>query len=287
MYKRRIPVITESDKALPYYLVDVGSNWNQEHIVRPNGYLYQWIQCVEGEGELLTGGRAFRVKEGTAMLLYKGVPHEYYAVSRSWIVDWIVFDGHQVEPFLKETAGIPTSGVFYVSRPDIFSARIQSLLDVEQADGTLTSLQCSSKIYSLLTDIMQYTSLNPNTSATSLHYRLKPLFQYIEQHYSKPLTLEVLAEVTGMTPQHLCTIFKKATNLRIFQYINSVRIKNSKELLLQHPHMQIKEIAYSAGFEDANYFCTVFKKLEQISPNQFRRLHQGGKQNFADQEFPY
>ncbi|WP_376745685.1 hypothetical protein [Paenibacillus sedimenti] len=31
------------------------------------------------------------------MLLLKGISHEYYAVSPTWIVDWIVFDGHQVE----------------------------------------------------------------------------------------------------------------------------------------------------------------------------------------------
>ncbi|MFC0211560.1 AraC family transcriptional regulator [Paenibacillus chartarius] len=273
MYKRRIPVITESDKELPYYLVDVGSNWNQEHIVRPNGYLYQWIQCVQGEGELLTEGKTFRVKEGTAMLLFKGVPHEYYAVSPSWIVDWVVFDGHQVESFLKQTAGIHTNGVFYVSRPDLFASKIQSLFDIEQLNGTLTSLQGSSVIYSLLTDIVQYTSMSPNNSANSLNFKLKPLFDYIERNFNKPLTLEDMAEITGVTPQHLCTVFKKTTNIRIFQYINSVRIKKSKELLLQNPHMQIKEIAALAGFEDANYFCSVFKKFEQLSPNQFRKIH--------------
>lgn len=273
MYKRRIPVITESDKELPYYLVDVGSNWNQEHVVRPKGYLYQWIQCIKGEGELLTEGRTYRVKEGMAMLLFKGVPHEYYAVSPSWIVDWIVFDGHQVEPFLKRTAGIPTSGVFYVSKPDMFLSKIQSALDILQSEITLKSIQCSSVIYSLLTDIVQYTSVNANNSASNLNFKLKPLFHYIEQNFNKPLALEDLAEITGMTPQHLCTVFKKSTNIRIFQYIHSVRIKKSKELLLQTPPMQIKEIAALVGFEDANYFCSVFKKLEQISPNQFRKIH--------------
>lgn len=273
MTKRYIPLITESDKELPYYLVDVGQQWNQEHVIRPNGYLYQWIQCVEGEGELLLDGKAFRVKEGTAMLLFKGAAHEYYAISSSWIVDWIVFDGQQVEHFLKHTAGISASGVFYVSRPDVFTARNQSILDIGQADGTLKSIQCSSIIYGLLTDIMQYTSTQPDNSATNLNIRLKPLFNYIEQNLSKPLTLDDLAEMTGYTPQHLCTVFKKTTGIRIFQYINSVRIKKSKELLLQHPHLQVKEVASLTGFEDVNYFCSVFKKHEQLSPSQFRKIH--------------
>lgn len=273
MTKRLIPVITETDKELPYYVLDVGSDWNQEHVIRPNGYLFQWIQCIKGEGELLTAGRTYRVKEGTGMLLLKGIPHEYHAITSSWIVDWIVFDGHQVEHFLKHTAGIQTSGAFYLSRPDIFLTRIRSIMDILQSDSALKSIKCSSVIYSLLTDIMQYTSINPNNSSSNQHYRLIPLFDYIEQNCDRPLELNAMAEVTGVTPQHLCTLFKRTTNIRIFQYINSVRIRKSKELLLQNPGMKIKEIAHLSGFEDVNYFCSVFKKLEQISPGQFRKIN--------------
>lgn len=177
-----------------------------------------------------------------------------------------------MEPFLRQTAGTQSSGALYVLRPDILLSKIQHLLDIQQSEGNLKGIQCSSVIYSLLTDIVQYTSIHPNHSAIHLNNKLKPLFDYIDQNFSRPLTLEVMAEITGVTPQHLCTVFKKTTNVRVFQYINSVRIKKSKELLLQNPQMQIKEIAYLTGFEDANYFCTVFKNLEQISPNQFRKL---------------
>ncbi len=206
------------------------------------------------------------------MLLFKGIPSEYYAISPTWIVDWIVFDGHQVEHFLKHAAGIKTAGALYLSRPDIFLSIFRSLLDADELDYTLISIKYSSIIYSLLTNIVQYASINPNHSASNQYFRLKPLFNYIEQNFDKPLTLEDMADVIGVTPQHLCTVFKRTTNIRIFQYINSVRIKKSKELLLQNPHIQIKEIALMAGFEDANYFSSVFRKLEQISPNQFRKL---------------
>lgn len=270
---RYIPIITESDRDLPFYLVQAGRNWNQEHIVRPHGYFYQWIQCVEGEGELLVEGKTFRVKEGMALLLLKGAAHEYYAVSPSWIVDWIVFDGHQVEVFLKRAAGIASSGVLFISRPEVFTAQLQAILDIEHSDIPLKGVQCSNMIYTLLTYILQYTSTQPNNSATKLNIRLKPLFHYIEQNIAQPLTLEDMAAITEYTPQHLCTVFKKSTGIRIFQYVNSVRIKKSKELLLQYPHMQVKEIASLTGFEDVNYFCSVFKKHEQLSPSQFRKVY--------------
>ncbi|WP_168120041.1 AraC family transcriptional regulator [Paenibacillus sp. HB172176] len=271
--RRYIPVITESDKELPYYLVNAGQQWDQEHVIRPNGYLYQWIQCVEGEGELRLDGKTYRVKPGMGMLLFKGAEHEYYALASSWIVDWVVFDGHQVDAFLKRNAGIASSGVYYVSRPDILLDTIRQVLDIGQTDTALKGIQCSGVMYTLLTQIVQYTSLLPNNSATSLNFKLKPLFDYIEQNYNRPLTLEGMADVIGVTPQHLCNVFKKTTHLRLFQYIQSVRIKKSKELLLLHPHLQVQEIAALTGFEDPNYFCSVFKKHEQLSPNQYRKIY--------------
>lgn len=273
MNEKVFPVITETEKQLPYYLLGVGLNWDQEHVKCPDGYHYQWIQSIKGEGELITSGRTFRITEGTAMVLMKGVPHEYYAISPNWIVEWIVFDGTSVESFLKNIADIKTSGAFYVSRPEVFSARIHNAMDIEKSGSTLKSIKCSSLIYSLLTDIVQFASTIPNNSALNQHYKLAPLFHYIETNYASPLALEDLAEVIGVTPSHLCVLFKKVTNIRIFQYINSFRIKKSKELLIQNPQMQIKEIAFATGFEDVNYFCSVFKKQEKLTPSQFRKIY--------------
>jgi AraC-like DNA-binding protein len=37
--------------------------------------------------------------------------------------------------------------------------------------------------------------------------------------------------------------------------------------------MQIKEVSILSGFEDVNYFCSTFKKLEKITPGEFRRVY--------------
>ena len=273
MKNKMISMLTESDKKLPYYCLGAGYDWEQEHVECPNGYFYQFIYTVEGEGELRTNGRFFQVKEGNAMLLFKGVDHEYFAKSSSWKTHWVVFDGHQVDHFLKHTLGIDTSCAIYVANPDVFLSNIRTIMEIEKSTMSLKSIKNSNVIYSLLLDIYQYSSKNPNNSVAIQHSRLTPLFTFIDQNYHKPLVLEEMAHVVGITPQHLCTVFKKTTNSRIFQYIHSVRIKKSKELLLQHPHLHIKEIAHLVGFEHVNYYCSVFKKLEYISPSQYRKMY--------------
>lgn len=103
--------------------------------------------------------------------------------------------------------------------------------------------------------------------------RIKPVIEYIDENYNRLITLSDLSEVLKVTPQHLCNMFKKVTSQRVFEYINLKRIQKSKELLLQQEQLQIKEISSIVGFDDVSYFCSLFRKIEQISPGEFRRLH--------------
>lgn len=48
-----------------------------------------------------------------------------------------------------------------------------------------------------------------------------------------------------------------------------LRIKKAKELL-KNDSMSIKEVGYSVGYSDPNYFSKVFKKYEGISPTEYK-----------------
>lgn len=268
------PVVTDYELKLPYSIVGVGCFYNQEHIIRPNGHPhYQWIQCHHGEGVLKIEGATYPIEENQAMLLYPEVPHEYYASSVNWEVDWVILSGLHIEDFFNRTAEIKKSGVYFVSHPDIILTKIRKALAIELSDNPIKSLECSRIAYDLLVDILKSSSLKSDNSMDHRFTRLKPLFDFIEINHYKALSLEDLSAVVGVTPQHLCVLFKKVTHVRIFEYINFVRIKKSKEYLLQNMNMPIKEIAGLSGYEDTSYFCSIFKKIEQVSPNEFRKLY--------------
>jgi YesN/AraC family two-component response regulator len=122
-------------------------------------------------------------------------------------------------------------------------------------------------------DILKFSSLKYDSSIVSQYSKLKPLLDFLDQNYDKNLTLTELAQVVSLTPQYLCTSFKKITTHTISEYINLIRIKKSKELLLQSKDIQIKELARIVGYNDVSYFCSIFRKLEQMSPIEFKKLH--------------
>jgi AraC-like DNA-binding protein len=274
MKKMIFPLISEFELKLPYYIAGVGCLYDQEHITRPNGYpFYQWIQCHHGKGKLIIDGNTYDVAENQGMLLFPNIAHEYYAVADTWEVDWIIFGGLYIEEFFKTTAEIKKSGVYFISQPNVILSKIRKAFEIEQSDSTTKSLECSRIAYDILMNIFKFSSQKSDSSIANQYNRLKSLIDFIDQNYNKPLTLTDLSEVAGITPQHLCSLFKKITNQRVFEYINLIRIKKSKELMLQNKDMQIKEIGRLVGFNDISYFCFMFKKVEQMSPNEFKKLH--------------
>jgi AraC family transcriptional regulator, arabinose operon regulatory protein len=267
------PTITDKESKLPFYLAGVGYQHEQEHVVRPNGYPYfQWIQGYHGEGEIITADGTYKVRENQGMLLYPDEPHEYYSITNFWKVDWIILGGHQVAEFLKNS-GMDKTGIYYVSQPDLLLSKIRNALNMAKSGDTMWSLDCSIMVYDFLISLTKYTSLEGTGSALQRYSKLKPVFDYIEENYKKQLSLEELANIISISPHHLCVLFRNTLNSRVFEYVNNVRIQKSKELILTGRDRRIKEISRLAGFEDLSYFCSVFRKIERVSPGEFKKLH--------------
>ncbi|MFA9377418.1 MAG: PocR ligand-binding domain-containing protein [Lachnotalea sp.] len=98
---------------------------------------------------------------------------------------------------------------------------------------------------------------------------IKRAFAYISKHYSENLTLEDLAEYVHLNPTYFSTVFKQSSGSSFKEYLNMIRIEESKHLLL-NTNYAILDIAIAVGFEDQGYFSKVFKKLTGLTPRQYR-----------------
>jgi AraC family transcriptional regulator, arabinose operon regulatory protein len=267
------PVVTEIEKGLPLYLTGVGCHYRQEHVKRPEGYpTFQWIQCYNGEGELLLRNDRYLIGPQQGMFLYPNVAHEYYEIKAPWEVYWIGFDGYLVE-HLTNTLGFEESGVFHIINGDLVLGKMRRALTVAQSNEYFRGLECSNVVYELLLDLFRYISHSNDDSIQQQYLRLQPVFDYIEDNFSQVITLENLADTINVTPQHFCLLFKNVMKIRPFEYLNQVRINKSKDLMFAGRNLELKTIAKSVGYESGSYFCVVFKQIEGISPGQFQKLH--------------
>lgn len=96
---------------------------------------------------------------------------------------------------------------------------------------------------------------------------LEKLVLTIEARFSESdFNAEVLCEELGMSRSSLYRKLKSLTNESVNDFIRSVRLKKSLELLKQK-QLNISQVAYEVGFNSLSYFTSSFKKHFGFSPS--------------------
>lgn len=93
---------------------------------------------------------------------------------------------------------------------------------------------------------------------------------YIKQNRNQEITSKDICEHFSCSRSYMSTQFNKFKGKTIREYITELRIADAKALL-KHSTLNITEIAFSVGFSDANYFSYIFKKLNKLSPLEYRK----------------
>jgi two-component system response regulator YesN len=100
--------------------------------------------------------------------------------------------------------------------------------------------------------------------------KIEEAMQYIQDHYSNSnLSVEVLANVTGYTPNYFSKLFKEMTGINSGEYIRKVRIGKAKELL-QHDEYKVSDVAEMCGYINISHFYSAFKKDIGMTPSAYR-----------------
>lgn len=112
---------------------------------------------------------------------------------------------------------------------------------------------------------------------TLRHQRLiGKVMQYMQKHYSEQLTLQDLSKVVYLSPFYFSHVFKEQTGMTFVGYIANLRLSSAKQLL-RETLLPIAQIAEQVGYNEVNYFSRVFKKVEGLTPTEYRsRLAEQG-----------
>ncbi|WP_025742935.1 AraC family transcriptional regulator [Aquimarina pacifica] len=115
---------------------------------------------------------------------------------------------------------------------------------------------------------------NPKNKQTPVvhQHSIDRVFQYIDDHLDRDLSLNTIAEVAFYSPFHFHRIFKVITQETLNAYITRRRVEKAAADLL-HKKASITEIFQTYGFNDNATFTRTFKKYYGVSPTEFRKLN--------------
>jgi AraC-like DNA-binding protein len=207
-------------------------------------------------------------------LLFPGEWHSYQPEEKTgWDEYWIGFNGINMDNRVA-------SGFFKKQKP-VFNVGIQE--DIVQLYKQAISVAGNqeSGYQQMLAGIVNHLlGYAYSYDKQSLFEDLQVINQInkakiiMAENFNTCITPEDVAARVHMSYSWFRRIFKQYTGLAPIQYIQELKINRSKELLT-NTAMMVKEIAFEAGFNKTEYFCTTFKKRTGYTPDKYREFTQG------------
>lgn len=97
---------------------------------------------------------------------------------------------------------------------------------------------------------------------------------YLDKHYSESCSLDTMAERLNMSTSYLAHTFKNATGYSPGQYMIWRRIGEAQTLLITTKY-PVTQVATMVGYDNTNYFSSLFKKSVEMRPKEYRDYWHG------------
>lgn len=258
------------------YLQETGSlTAIKPHISsRQNLSSFLFFYVTEGQGTLSYKNQTYTMKKGDcAFIDCRNKYSQSSSPDNLWSLKWVHFNGSNLgQIYMKylERGGAPSFSVKN-EQSSFFNEVLDSIMEVASSSSYTRDMKINEELSKLLTLLMEY-SWNPektkNPGTKSLNISNVKIF--IDQKFEAKLSLDDVAKQFNVNKSYLLRVFKENTGLTVNNYILQRRILKAKNEL-RFSNKTLELIAEECGFDGANYFIRIFKKIEGITPGEYRK----------------
>jgi len=231
---------------------------------------YELHYLTKGTAEYALDGEIFHLQSGDYIFVQKELVHKTVCSTgseRLIICFADTFLDRRYSDIYKEFGAFK-----FLPLPLSVKIEAQELLKKLEQEYTQKAPYYLEMCSSLLQQLLLLFHRHICVSAKESHNKtiVQDAISYIEENYSTNLPLSLMAKRYAISPEHFSRTFKAVTGLGMKQYINHVRMNRAEELLETGTY-SIMEIATLCGFNDSNYFSTIFKKVKGVSPCKYKK----------------
>ena len=151
------------------------------------------------------------------------------------------------------------------------------ILALSQKNGFDSVLELLSILHDLSTSRNMRTLSDAGSTNEPLHYnsrRIEKVFEYMNAHYSRAITLSEVAKVANMPEASFSRFIKKRIGSTFIDSLNEIRLGHATRMLIDTTH-NVAEVAYKCGFNNISNFNRTFKKKKGCTPKEFRLSFSG------------
>ncbi len=234
---------------------------------------YQLLYITRGKGRFRSAslGGPIPLGRGSLFLLFPGEWHSYAPQEDTgWKEYWIGFEGAQMESWVKAGFFSPHRPIFEAGLQDDIVGLYQEAIEVASSQEAAFQQRLGG-IVSHLLGLTFFHERNENFSEVSDNINRAKIL--IAEHY-RDITPQEVARKLCMGYSNFRRIFKEYTGFSPAKYIQNLRLGKVREALT-NTTVPIKEVAYEFGYENYDYFFSMFKKETGMTPAHYRRITRG------------
>ena len=257
-----------------FFLTAIGyyPNASRHQKKRPEGCPdYIFIYCETGDAYIHIGSQQLHLTPNTYFIIPKKTPHQYSSSqNQPWTIYWAHFNGLTAPSLFKRTIGKENQAQI---RPFAFNEPTFQLFDqtMSMLEHNYTTAQLEISNLNFLYFLSRFIYHEQIHHQFYDNDTISLSIQYMKEHLSMPLSLEVLADQAELSTSHFVRMFKKKMGMAPIQYFNQLKIQKSCQYLY-FTQSSIKVICQELGFDDPYYFSRLFKKCMGVSPYHYRKM---------------
>lgn len=259
-----------------FYLQETGELYAlKQHISRREqlkSYLYFIV--LDGAGILQYDNENYAIKKGDCVFIDCRKKYSHKPLKEHlWHLKWVHFYGPTMDSIYEKYLLQGGRPYFHTKELDNYSIMLQEVYNIANLEHPLKDMMICEKLAGLLTLIMTENYRNETISPemVSVKAKLIDIKNYLDTHYAEKVSLSFLEQSFYINKYYLARIFKENFGISINNYLIQKRITEAK-YQLRFTNKLIEEISHNCGMSDASYFNRLFKKVEGITPGQFRKF---------------
>ncbi len=190
-----------------------------------------------------------------------------------WSLQWVHFYSPNMNAIYhkyQERGGKP---VFQTNQLDSYRRILDELYYIAESADYVRDMRIHEKLSSLLILLMEDAWNGTQIQSALDTMDIQQVKDYLDTNFIKKITLDDLAGSFFLNKYYLMKLFKDRYGMTINAYLNQVRITYVKQQL-RFTDKTIEMLAAELQIEPA-YLSRLFKKVEGISPTQFRKSWRG------------
>ncbi|CAM3038214.1 AraC family transcriptional regulator [Lactiplantibacillus plajomi] len=255
---------------LPLRFYDIGTDWDQHKVYRPNGFDYfHWLQTDTGTGILSIGNQQIKLGPGQGFLMRPNIPHSFFPDSSltAWKTSFLTFEGVAAEDMV--TFLNLNDFQIYDQLDEPLAHYLQQKFPIFYKTDLAATFQQSSAIYNFLL-LLRHNAITKQLNFTA-NTVPNAIMTYIRKNYQRTITNEELSKLAGYSVTHTTKIFRDETGQTPLEYLTDFRLRMAKSLLTFNDDLTIKQVATNVGFANSSYFVQQFKQYFGMTPGQLRK----------------